>query len=571
MQRELMKSILSAIKIASRRLNNDLPFVLLLVVFCGFISSVVNPIGDFPLNDDWAFGWTVKNFLETGRYLPSDWDAPNLISQVIFGAVFCIPFGFSFTALRLSTLILGLIGILVTYALLREVKASPTMSFFGAIVVALNPLYFSLSNTFMTDVPSFTFAMLSVYFLVRALGRHSQFDISIGVIFSLVAILNRQSNLIILPAFSLAYLSKNGLKTRTIIEAIAPTIIGIFVYMSYSQWLRLTGRAPALYGSQIEQIIASINSGSRYVTVLYITNIFITSIYLGLFLCPFVIMEFARRYESLAVRRKEVWHCAAFVIVVTLLVDKYKPMPLVGNVLGILGMGPKGWLILTAVGIFGAVLLLKYLGDTISNLFGNRPDLSVEKGTKSVIVFIITLVVLYFLPIGALQQSSWYDRYLIIFIPLLMMLVVSVSRTKPRGNISFIVACISASLLLFYGGFTISATHDYLALNRARWQVFNELMQDGKVRPDQIYGGFEFNGWYFGNKLEICTPGFGKSARKTSPTTSDFKCFDDKRHYQYIVSDWPKTGYDVVRYYFVRRWWLPWKQQVLYLLHENTT
>jgi hypothetical protein len=246
-------------------------------------------------------------------------------------------------------------------------------------------------------------------------------------------------------------------------------------------------------------------------------------------------------------------------------------MPLIGNVLNILlGMVPRGGPILTVLGVFGAVLLLRYFVGTICNLFGNRPDLSVEKGTKSVVLFIITLVVLYFLPIGALQQNSWFDRYLIIFLPLLMMLVVSVSITKLRGNISFIVASISASLLLFYGGFTISATHDYLASNRTRWQALNELMQDGKVRPDQIYGGFEFNGWHFGNNLEICNPEFDKSARK-SVNHLDFKCLYDNNRYQYIVSDVPETGYDVVRYYFVRGWWLPWREHGIYVLHENTT
>ncbi len=76
-----------------------------------------------------------------------------LLTHVLWGSLFCIPFGFSFTALRFSTLTLGLIGILGTYFLLREVKSDRYIAFMGAMLLASNPIYVALSNTFMTDVP----------------------------------------------------------------------------------------------------------------------------------------------------------------------------------------------------------------------------------------------------------------------------------------------------------------------------------------------------------------------------------------------------------------------------------
>src|SRR5262245_49747022 len=102
-------------------MHKDFFNVSLLILFWVCIVSLVNPIGNFPVIDDWAYGWTVKTLLETGRFQLSDWTASNLLSQAIFGTLFCLHFGFSFTCLRLSTLLLGLIGILVTYALLREI------------------------------------------------------------------------------------------------------------------------------------------------------------------------------------------------------------------------------------------------------------------------------------------------------------------------------------------------------------------------------------------------------------------------------------------------------------------
>jgi hypothetical protein len=126
------------------RLNNDLIIVVCLVLFWIALEIIVNPLGDFPLNDDWAYGWTVKTLLTTGRFQPSDWAATNLVSQVLLGTVFTLPFGFSFTALRICTLSLGLLGVLATYGLLRETDTSPGIATCGALVVALNPLYFVL-------------------------------------------------------------------------------------------------------------------------------------------------------------------------------------------------------------------------------------------------------------------------------------------------------------------------------------------------------------------------------------------------------------------------------------------
>jgi len=73
----------------------------------GVAEILVKPIGNFPLNDDWAWGMTVKRLVEGGGYHPTGWAGMTLITQVLWGALFCIPKGFSFNALRVSTLVLS--------------------------------------------------------------------------------------------------------------------------------------------------------------------------------------------------------------------------------------------------------------------------------------------------------------------------------------------------------------------------------------------------------------------------------------------------------------------------------
>src|SRR4051812_40826115 len=121
-------------------MRNDVYCVVLLISVWVAAAFLVNPVGNFPWNDDWAYGSAVRALVEQGDLRFSDWTAPNLISQVLWGALFCLPFGFSFTALRISTLVLGLAGVLSTYALLREAKAAHWIAVAGGLTLAFSPI-----------------------------------------------------------------------------------------------------------------------------------------------------------------------------------------------------------------------------------------------------------------------------------------------------------------------------------------------------------------------------------------------------------------------------------------------
>ena len=157
-----------------------------------FMVIVVNPLGNFPLNDDWAYGYSVRALVENAQIRFSDWTATNLFGQVLWGALFCLPFGFSFTALRFSTAVLGFVGVLATYGILRELKTSRATAAIGALTLAFCPIYFALSLTFMNDVPFAAFAISSLYFFLRGLRLDSSLTIAVGLVLAGVAILTRQ-------------------------------------------------------------------------------------------------------------------------------------------------------------------------------------------------------------------------------------------------------------------------------------------------------------------------------------------------------------------------------------------
>ena len=222
----------------------DIVNILIIIAIWTVMVIVVNPLGNFPLNDDWVYGLAVKSILEKGDFrLPSPAHA-NLFFQAFWGALFCLPFGFSFTALRFSTLTLGLIGAIGTYGLLREVNANQKISWLGALLIVVNPLYFGLANSFMTDVPFLALSILSFYFLIRGLKRESTMEIILGICLAYITILIRQYAIIILLSFALAYSFKQRFKLKILLGSSLIFLSGILLHELYQKWLYSTGRMP---------------------------------------------------------------------------------------------------------------------------------------------------------------------------------------------------------------------------------------------------------------------------------------------------------------------------------------
>jgi hypothetical protein len=577
------------------RIDNS-PFALSLlsaIWLCMII--LVNPIGNFPLHDDWAFGWTVRTWLEAGEFRLSDWNATNSLSQIVLGSLFCLPLGFSFTTLRFLTLAFGLLGALVSYGLLRQVGGGRSLAVLGAMLIVVNPLYFNLANSFMTDVPSFTFFVLALFCLICGLRRRSPFIVGLGLFLSCVAVLNRQSNLIIIPAFSLAYLRDRGVRLRSIGHVILVNMIVLVVYISYPQWLKLTGRTPFLYNLQIDQLTLSIKGGVGQIGITIFHNVATIAIYLGLFLLPFLLVIAASQYRNLSARQKQfgVWPISILVGAASLFVATHHPMPLAGNILNVFNLGGesipgydaflsratrtgmgRAWQGMTVIGVVGAALL------TVCSIFAvlqffyynRRPDerkmgSGSEKQWK--VILVGAVLAMYCLPICILNKQYWFDRYLILCLPLMMMFAtLSVTGGKLQSVNFMTIGCIM-TLVLFYAGATIAGTHDYLASNRVRWQAISYAMRELQIPPSQIDGGFEFEGWYFANSLAICNPGGAATRQATEVEFSTFTCLDDDPGREYAVSYVQQAGYSIEKQYSFSRW-LPRREQKLYLLRRTS-
>ena len=133
-------------------------FLLLLIFFLAEI--IVNPFGEFPLNDDWSYSKSVKIFLDTGNIQIGDWAAMSLAAHILWGALFAKIFGFKFFVLRFSTLIISYSTVCILFFVLKKITQTNLTALIASLCLMFNPIFFNLSNTFMTDV-GFLFCVLA--------------------------------------------------------------------------------------------------------------------------------------------------------------------------------------------------------------------------------------------------------------------------------------------------------------------------------------------------------------------------------------------------------------------------
>lgn len=519
----------------------------ILLTIWALMAAAANPLGNFPLNDDWAYAAPVVSLVKYGSLEFSGWGAPNLISQVLWGYAFVWLFGFSFTVLRVSTLLLAPVAILSTYEISRENNMPGSSAILTALLLACNPIFFVLSNTFMSDVPFCAFALLAFCLLLRGARLNSPAHYGLGIFFAIAALLTRQLGLALFIGLACAYLAKEGFARRHFLSAFGIVALGLGVQKGYALWLEMSHRTPISYGSQIHQLTAALQDGPRHIVLSMLKQGIVILIYLGLFASPFIITHGKDLLSSLKEQTSR-WQrgllFSLFAIALFCLGPAHICLPILGNVLTKNGVGPLTlrdtyflgaadgyslpslfWRMLTAAGAGGGLAVLVCLFFIARRFFQPGP-LREKFAQHWRLIFICVMASAYVFPLSLIY---YYDRYLIFLIPLPPLLIYSFIELSPKGLIRPHGAALGLASLLMVAacGFSVSATHDYLSWNRARWTALRGLLTKG-VAPAEIDGGFEFNGWF------LYSAGY-----TPSPAKSWWWVDGDK----YIISFSPIGGY----------------------------
>ena len=551
----------------------DLTNIALITFVWIIMTIIVNPVGDFPLNDDWAYATSVKSFLETGSFELPGWAVANLLPQVLFGVLFCLPFGFSFTALRFSTLTLGLVGIIATYKLLEEISSNRKIALLGALLIAVNPIYFGLANTFMTDVPHYAVTILSLYFFCYGIKKDSFWAILIALGCAIISFLIRQVTAALFVGYTIAYIAKyKGRIIAILTAAFSFVFVPVAIQKIFAElfWPKTFGN----YGAKEEKFVSQVTGFDFNIITDFLYFALSALFYLGCSLLPLLLIAFVVKYRSLKTQKKRRFLIGVLIFwVATIglwLIKKRIRMPISHNVIGDWGMGPLSlrdtivfpvepiptyleifWIIVTFFSTIGAAILILFILLSFIRFFF-EPELTPTQ--RSLMLLNNSTAFVYFLPLG---MSFFFDRYLIFLLPLSIIMVLQalgtfnlkLAKLKPKGTITAMVLALTF--------FTLATTHDYLSWNRIRWQALNELMQKEEVATNYIDGGFEFNGWH------LYKPDYPIYKKKKERAVWWWVERDD-----YLIAFNPVADYKAIAEYPLQNW-LPFFSDRILVLQKN--
>ena len=164
------------------------------------LAALANPLHNLPIGDDWEYARSVQHMLATGEFYRSPLVQATVFIHVLWGALFAQGLGFSFVALRLSTLPLAAGALAAFYGSLGQLDFSPGRRVLGMLTLMVTPLFVFYSQSFNTEVPFLCWLLLGMWCTLRGLRPATRLRwIVAGSFFGALAFLTRQIGLA-LPA-----------------------------------------------------------------------------------------------------------------------------------------------------------------------------------------------------------------------------------------------------------------------------------------------------------------------------------------------------------------------------------
>ena len=524
-------------------LKRAIPGAILLLFY--FLAAILlHLFANVPLHDDWTYAWSVEHLLEAGRLQVLDWSIHYPFAQILWGALFCLPLGFSFSALRVSTVVLAWLGALALYGTLRELGRERNESLIATLVLVANPVFFLLSFSFMTDVPFVSVANIAFFFIARAFSRRKPFELWLGCAFGVTGFFIRQIAIAIPGAVLLYAIFAPAFRSRKYL--LPPIIASLFICL-----------IPFLIG----QLFGLTSQYTSREWVLHkwlhqyelgIAGLLRVMMHSGLALFPMSLPLIGLFY-----RRPRFWGIIAALLVLTacsLFLTPETPKPLDGmwNLIALgkerrLLRGPPdpdflpSWLNypLLVFSLFSSALaILKLLDVAVAQ---ERLRLFVWSGFSH---FGLIMAIWLFDPWGS-------DRYSIVLLPPLIVILAN-SHLKSKLTIIGIAALSLVAMLV-----TWSETQN----NRAAAAGLAWLRGRG-IPFSEIDAGYALNGWYLYAHPENLAPG------NLPDRDVPFVTTDEKK--RYVIATSPMENYRVLRRY---TWPIPLKSSgySVYVLEQVPT
>jgi len=488
-------------------------YYLLISIIYIIVVILVNPNGEFPFGDDFAYTGPVKHMIDTGELKITDWSSMTLVGQIIIGWFVCSVFGFSYTNLRLITLFFGLLATLGIFRLSSEFSENKKHSFLAAVTVGFSAPVFMFSFSFVTDISFIALSVWAIIFYLKALKSKSILWFTFAVLINIYALLIRDLGIVLPVGFAIGYLYRYGVNIKKIMTALAPVFIIAVSFFVYQYWFEnVHGPTKSMEFSR-NKMITVLTSGLGYTFLIYAKNIVYSFLFLGFFLSPILLIRYYELRKKLSKNFRKAIEIILIIGTIVLIAiisnvnklyidirDLIMPHLFIHNIKladihspdysFVLEYSIVFELLLFAIASAGALILLltfilflkDYFAKNSFNLFTKR------SGAKELIVIIL---IAYCFPIFS---QILFERYM--FLPLILVAVLLCMNSEKQISMIFAnsLVVILASFFIFYG---VSAARDMMEHNRTRWTALDYLVNTKGILRNTIDGGFEFNAKHF--------------------------------------------------------------------------
>jgi 4-amino-4-deoxy-L-arabinose transferase-like glycosyltransferase len=540
---------------AKKLIESDKFNILLMLLIWVLCIIIVNPIGDFPYVDDFAYGKPVKQYLETGQIHITDWSSMTLIAHLYIGIFVTKIFGFSFTVLRITNLFFGFLCMLSVYFLGLEILKNKISALLTAFLIAFNPSFFLISHTFYTDINFLTFTILSFLFYIKFLKYNKKTHLILACLINIIAFLVRELSIVVTLGFMIVYISKNHKRLKDYLIGLLPLFIILLEYAIYRYWLVNFHGLPKNMDFSRNKMLMVWTTGIGYFFLIYFKNLLYSTVFFGIYLLPVVVLIYRNRYKNFSKKFLFMQFSITLITIVALQLLMPKVQKIFDGLNWIInshhlfqintkfGVNEQinkymfvypYWyvLIMIIIGVIAGSAFWFIIYDKIKDY--KKLHRKIMKDLNVVTLFLVLTMIIYCIPIFTQIIDPRYFYFPLIIISLLLLKGESIKKFKHK--FSYILFGLLLSLFLYD---SVSNAHDVLTYNRIRWQALNYLNNDLKIDPKTIDGGFEYNAWHFYKW------NFPKTKAKNF-----WYVYDD----EYIVSSEIYSGYDKIKTYDFIRW-----------------
>ena len=483
---------------------------------CAFVvllsALVIWPVVELGVNDEWSYVKTVQVLAQTGHIVYNGWSAAILGWQLYLGALFVKLFGFSFTTIRLSMLVVSIATAFLSHRVMVLCGINDWNATAGTLALVLSPLFLPLGMTFMTDVPGFFCIVLCFYACLRALQAETDNAAIAWICFAAV------TNAIGGTVRQIAWLGVLVMVPSTLwLLRRRPRLIavGAFIYVACIAFiygaLRWFHLQPNSVREGLIQGTLTPRTPFHAIWTLLFSVPELALLLLPLLLCfvPAVPLRNRRAVQLLAAgglawvafasvvayRQQQDWILPYFSSYISVYGIMQVDLPH-GTTPVVLNYGSR--LVLTCLTALAMICFVAVVAvrertgpTTPASVLNSRSCIS----WRDLGVLLVPVTLSYFvllLPRAAFQTI--YDRY---FLPLMLLAMIPVlrcyqERVQPRLPVAV------ALPIALYAAFAVAGTHDYFSRARASQAAIRELRSRG-IPPLAIDGGWEYNGW---NQIE---------------------------------------------------------------------